>query len=95
MTQYDFTPLGLDAMKIPTYTPNRLLDIMQERFGYRSDAKLARAIGVTPVMMSKIRNKKVGVSNTVLLAMHERLGVPIAELKHLAGIPPYKPKGVS
>lgn len=49
----------------------------------RNDADLSRYIGVTAPTVSKIRAGKLGVSPAILLRLHEKFGIPVAELRRL------------
>ena len=51
---------------------------------FRSDAELCRVLEVQPPIISKIRHRKLNVGATILLRMHEKSQIPIAELKALS-----------
>lgn len=66
----------------PRYT-HKLLDTLIERFSLKNDAALCRALEAEPPMVSKIRNGHSGVSDHMILMVHERLAVPVAEIREL------------
>lgn len=49
----------------------------------KNDARLANFLGFGPPVISKIRQGRIDVSAEVLLRMHERTGIPVAELRAL------------
>lgn len=65
--------------------PGRLLDSLIEKLKLKNDAALARVLEVAPPVISKIRNYRLPVGATLLIAMHEVTGMTIAELRALMG----------
>ena len=61
----------------------RLLDAAKTQLRLSSDAALARAIGVPPPYVSKVRSGKMAVSDALLIRLHEETGYSIAVLKEL------------
>lgn len=68
----------------PSFKPNKLLDTLIQRMHLKNDAELCRVLEVQPPIISKIRHRKLNVGATILLRMHEKSDIPIAELKELA-----------
>lgn len=68
-----------------TYTPNHLLDTLMGKLHVQSDAGLARALGVPPSTISKIRNKHMAISSSLLLSAHELTEISIRDLRNLMG----------
>jgi transcriptional regulator with XRE-family HTH domain len=66
-------------------TPNHLLDVLMLTLGVTSDAALARALDVPPSTISKIRNRQMPVTSSLLLAAHEATELSIRELRRLLG----------
>ena len=62
-----------------------LLDTLRTRFDIKSDAALARELDVKPPQISKLRSGLLPVGATMILSIHEHLGVPVAEIRALAG----------
>jgi plasmid maintenance system antidote protein VapI len=67
------------------YTPNHLLDTLMDRLRLKSDAALARALGIPASTISKVRNRQMAVNSTLLLAAHEVTEMSIRELRTLLG----------
>ena len=63
----------------PTRVVDKLIDIKH----LRNDAELSRLLGVAPPTISKIRSGKSGFSAAIVLRIHERFGLPVAELRAL------------
>jgi len=62
---------------------SKLMDTLRERFQIASDAALARELDIAPSVISKLRaGAKLGP--TVILSIHEHLGVPVKEIRALA-----------
>ncbi len=58
-----------------------LLDSLLRRTGLKNDARLAKALGVSPPVISKIRSGKLGVSDGFILRVHETFDVPVREIR--------------
>lgn len=75
-----------ELTQIPdTYTPERLLDTLIDTLRLKNDAALARELGVTPAVISRIRHKKMAIGATILLTMHEVSFLGIRDLRSLMG----------
>lgn len=61
-----------------------LLDTLRARFDIKSDAALARELEVKPPQISKLRSGLLPVGATMILSIHEHLGVPVKEIRALA-----------
>lgn len=72
------------AAEPSSFKPNKLLDTLIQRMHLKNDAELCRVLEVQPPIISKIRHRKLNVGATILLRMHEKSDIPIAELKELA-----------
>jgi len=62
---------------------SKLLDVLRTRFGITSDAALARELDVAPSQISKLRGGAT-LGPSVILSIHEHLGVPVKEIRELA-----------
>ncbi|MEH6434323.1 hypothetical protein [Massilia sp. DD77] len=62
----------------------RLFDTLRERFQIKSDAALARELELNPSDISKLRGGDRPLGATVILSIHEHLGVPVKEIRELA-----------
>lgn len=60
-----------------------LLNTVRERFNIKSDAALARELDMTPSQICKVRAGGA-IGPTMILSIHEHLGVPVKEIRELA-----------
>lgn len=60
-----------------------LFDTLRARFGIKSDSALADELDIQPSQISKLRGGK-RLTSGVILAIHEYLGMPVAEIRKLA-----------
>jgi transcriptional regulator with XRE-family HTH domain len=67
------------------YNPNRLLDALIDHLRLKNDAALARALEVAPPVISKIRHRRLPVSASLLIRMHEVTDLTIRDLRYLMG----------
>lgn len=67
------------------YNPNRLLDALLENMRLKNDAALSRMLEVAPPVISKIRHRRLPVSASVLIRMHEATDMSINDLRFLMG----------
>ena len=67
----------------------QLFNEIIKRFQLKTDSALAHKIGVTPSIISKIRNGKIPVSSDIILRLHETLLIPVAEMRTLMMRHPY------
>jgi transcriptional regulator with XRE-family HTH domain len=68
-----------------TYTPELFIDGLIHRLGLRSSSALARKVGLSPSVISKVRHRRLAVSGEILLKIHEETEIPIRELRHMMG----------
>ena len=64
------------------YDPDRLLASLISKLSLKNDAALSRALEVSPPVMSKIRHRRLPVTASLLICMHEVSTSSIAELRH-------------
>lgn len=67
------------------YSPNRLLDALLENMHLKDDAALSRLLEVAPPVISKIRHRRMPVSASVLIRMHDVKGISVGDLRFLMG----------
>ncbi len=67
------------------YDPDRLLASLIGRLKLKNDAALSRALEVSPPVISKIRHRRLPVTASVLIRMHEVSQLSIKELRELMG----------
>lgn len=70
----------------PAGSANKLLDALIDKIGLKNDAALARALSVSPPVISKLRHATLPIGGTLLVAVHEASGMSIREMKELAGL---------
>jgi plasmid maintenance system antidote protein VapI len=68
-----------------SYDPDRLLEALIERMNLKNDAALSRALAVSPPVISKIRHRRLPVTGSLLIRMHEVTNLSIQELRELMG----------
>ena len=68
-----------------TYTPELFIERLIHRLGLRSSSALARKVGLSPSVISKVRHRRLAVSGEILLKIHEETEIPIRELRHMMG----------
>lgn len=56
----------------PHYNSVRFLDTLQQVFGVKNDRKLELRLGVTPPLLSKIRNNKIDTPDCLLIHLNEQ-----------------------
>lgn len=62
---------------------HKLLDACIKLAGVKTDRALSEKIGVASTVMSRIRHKKLPVTPTTILAIHEKLGMSVPEIRQL------------
>ena len=60
---------------------NRLFDHLLRTYRVKNDRALAKLLGVLPPVISKIRSGRLGMGDTILLAVHEVFEMPIKDIK--------------
>ncbi len=59
----------------------RLLDHLLRTQRLKNDARLAKAMAVSPPVISKIRSGKLNVSDAFILRVHETFDMPVREIR--------------
>src|SRR5690606_15898974 len=67
------------------YDPDFLLESLIGKLNLKNDAALSRALEVSPPMISKIRHRRLPVTASLLIRMHEVSNLSIQELRALLG----------
>lgn len=60
-----------------------LLDQLIETLELKNDAQLSKYFKFRPPVFSKIRNRKMAISANVILLIHEKTDMPVAEIRRL------------
>jgi DNA-binding XRE family transcriptional regulator len=61
----------------------KLLDYLQKTYDIKNDRQLALKIGFSTPTLSKIRTGKYKVSADMIIAIHEKFGMTIKDIKRL------------
>lgn len=75
----------LSIKSLDGYDPNRLLNALIRALGLRTDARLARALGVQFMLVQKVRCMEVPVTSGLLIRMEEISGWSARTLRDLMG----------
>jgi hypothetical protein len=67
------------------YDPDQLLASLIGKLNLKNDAALSRALEVSPPVISKIRHRRLPVTASLLIRMHEVSALSITELRQLMG----------
>lgn len=67
------------------YDPDQLLASLIGKLNLKNDAALSRALEVSPPVISKIRHRRLPVTASLLIRMHEVSALTISELRQLMG----------
>lgn len=76
-----------ELVKLESYDPDALLDLVIDKKHLRTDAGLSRAVGVGAPVLSKIRHKHLKISNDLLVRLHDVAGLDLDYMRRIAGIP--------
>lgn len=60
-----------------------LLDYLVDYIGLKNDAQLADYFEYRQAVISKIRNRRMAISSNVILIIHEKLDIPVVEIRRL------------
>lgn len=60
-----------------------LLDECMKLASVKTDKALAQRLGTAGTVISRVRHRKLKVSPTLMLAIHEELGMPISLIREL------------
>lgn len=81
----------MDQQKVRRYVqesgpkvPHALLDYLRDKYKLPNDAALARELNSSAPVLSRIRNGEKNIGATLILAIHEKLGMPVAEIRKLS-----------
>lgn len=67
------------------YDPDQLLASLIGKLNLKNDAALSRALEVSPPVISKIRHRRLPVTASLLIRMHEVSALSISELRQIMG----------
>lgn len=67
------------------YRPEQLIHTLMARLQARSLSELARKIGVSPSVLSKVMRRELPISSRILIKIHDSTGLPIRQLRTWMG----------
>ena len=65
----------------PAYNVGKLLDTIMAKLGVKNDAALSRELGVSPTIVSNIRNVKVALSAAMMIRIHDVADMSITTIR--------------
>lgn len=71
----------------PSYMPTRFMAKVEEKLGTKCDVELARTLQVTYTTIGQVRRRKIPISPTLMVRVHDLTGWSIDEIRNMAGIP--------
>ena len=60
-----------------------LFDFLKKEYKISSDRELCAALGIAAPVLSKIRHGVIGISGDIMILIHEKTGMTIADIKEL------------
>jgi transcriptional regulator with XRE-family HTH domain len=63
---------------------DHLIDHLRREHKIRTDAELAKQIGVKPPAISKLRHGTSALTPAIILKIHEALNMPVKEIRRIA-----------
>lgn len=63
--------------------PHAVLDAVLHMTSCKSDAELCRLLDISPPILSRVRSKKLAVSSNIILAIHEKTHMSVANIRRL------------
>lgn len=61
----------------------KLFDSLLHTLHLKNDAALARLLAVAPPVISKVRHGRSSMSPALILLVHEKTGMPVADIRTL------------
>ena len=63
---------------------DHLINHLRREYKFRTDADLAKALGVKPPAISKLRHGVSTLTPALILKIHEAFDMPVKEIKRIA-----------
>lgn len=63
---------------------DHLIDHLRREYKLRTDADLAKQIGVKPPAISKLRHGTAALTPAIILKIHEAFDMPVKEIRRIA-----------
>jgi hypothetical protein len=67
---------------------NKLFDICIADHSLKNDAALSRTLKVAPPVISKMRHGTLFPGASILVSIHENIGLSFQEMRKILGVPP-------
>lgn len=74
-------------MGMNTFNPVALLNELDRRLGARSDAELARMLGIHQSVICRLRKRKIHLTDTFLIRVMDSTNLTLKEIRQIAGVP--------
>jgi plasmid maintenance system antidote protein VapI len=74
-----------NVVQIQRYDPDQLLAALLNKLNLKNDAALSRTLEVSPPVISKISHRRLPVTASLLIRMHEVTDMSIRDLRDLMG----------
>ena len=66
--------------------PHILIDFLIDSCNLKNDAQLSRILGIKAPHLSRIRNRQLSSSPAFILAIHEKLNIPVSQIRSLIAL---------
>ena len=66
--------------------PHILIDFLIDSCNLKNDAQLGRILGIKAPHLSRIRNGQLSSSPAFILAIHEKLNIPVSQIRSLIAL---------
>ena len=67
------------------YLAHPLLDFLKKEYKLKNDAALAKALGIKPPTVSKLRANRQNISAEMKIIIHKKTGMSIADIESFLG----------
>jgi len=67
------------------YLAHPLLDFLKKEYKLKNDAALAKALGIKPPTVSKLRANRYVMSAEIKIIIHKKTGMSIADIESFLG----------
>ena len=67
------------------YLAHPLLDFLKKEYKLKNDAALAKALGIKPPTVSKLRANRQNISAEMKIIIHKKTGMSIADIEEFLG----------
>lgn len=66
-------------------SPFKLLEELKLKYKLKNDRALAAKLEVSPVVISKVKHGKLGLSAAFIIRIHEAVGMPVKRIREISG----------